>query len=346
MAKGPTTVNPFNDKLTVRLLDEAGAEVALISQREAARLLRAGHAKLLLELPPAVRLDIGTADYQAFRDAPPDQAALKAQFLHARCGALYGNVHFQGPHGETMFHGDSEKALWYLNRGLVDVVSHAPPVLRFRFSPGGKGHIGDDYYLAGKANRCVVCGSEEGLSRHHVVPSVYRRHLPAEVKDHSHHDVLLLCLGCHERYEGEANRLKAELGTEFGMPLHGLRGERDRARGRAISLAQALRRHPGRIPAARQDEMRRIIGAWLGKSPVDDADIEAVALLECDEDGVAVEHGRQVVEQSGDVEAFVRRWREHFLRTMNPAYLPDHWDAARPARREKEAPGQPLAPTE
>jgi hypothetical protein len=125
-----------------------------------------------------------------------------------------GNVHFQSPAGETMFHGDDSRALWYLNRGLVEVVSQDPPVLRFQFTPGGPGHAGDDYYLTGKVNRCVVCGAEGGLNRHHAVPSVYRRHLPPEVKDHSHHDVLLLCLACHEKYEREADRLKAELGEE------------------------------------------------------------------------------------------------------------------------------------
>src|SRR5262249_3518583 len=160
----------------------------------------------------------------------------------------------------------SEKALWYLNRGLVEVVSPSPPVLRFRFAPGGRGHAGDDYYLTGKGNHCVVCAATDGLNRHHVVPSVYRRHLPAAVKDHSHHDVLWLCLACHERYEQAANELKARLGEEVGVPLHGLRTERDRARGQAIKLALALVRHGERIPDARREEIRRFLGDWLGKA--------------------------------------------------------------------------------
>src|SRR5439155_25684678 len=148
MSKTTTPINPFNDQPTVRLLDQAGALVDLISQRTASRLLRNDHAELVLEVPPAVRLLIATADYQAFcTDATAEETA-RAMFLHARRGALYGNVHFQGPSGEKMFHGDSEKALWYLNRGLVEVVSREPPVLRFKFAPGGPGHAGDDYYLS------------------------------------------------------------------------------------------------------------------------------------------------------------------------------------------------------
>jgi hypothetical protein len=323
----PTT-NPFNDLPTVRLLDQSGAELRQVSQREAARLLRVGQAELLLEVPPAVRLLVSTAD-------EPGPDSVKAQFLHARQGLLYGNYHFQGPDGQTMFHGDSEKALWYLNRGLVEVVSREPAVLRFKFAPAGPGHVGDDYYLAGKVNRCVVCGATEGLNRHHVVPSVYRRHLPTEVKSHSHHDVLLLCLACHEKYESSADELKAELGAEVAVPLHGVRSEHDPVRNHAVKSAIALVRHGKQIPEGRKEELRQAIGAWTGRWPVSEADVAEVAGLALDEDGEAVEHGQRVVEQTADVQGFVRRWREHFLRTMKPGFLPAYWDVDRPARREE-----------
>jgi hypothetical protein len=319
--------NPFNDQPTVRLLTASGDDLGLVSQRAAGRLLRRGHADLVLQVPPAVRLTIDTTDYQALQAAGPQDEAARAQFLHARQGLLYGNVHFQSPVGETMFHGDAEKALWYLNRRLVEVVSASPPVLRFRFAPGGPGHVGDDYYLTGKANRCVVCGAEEGLNRHHVVPRVYRRHLPPEVKDHSHHDVLLMCLACHEKYESAANELKAELGGRFGVPLHGLRGERDHERNQAVKLAIALRRHGAQIPEARRLEMLRILGGWLGKWPVDEADVEQVAGLTSEE--ARVEHGRHVVGQVDDVEAFIRSWRAHFVEIMQPRFLPAHWSVDR-----------------
>jgi hypothetical protein len=334
MTSPAPAVNPYNDRPTVRVLDQDGAELGLISQRAAGRLLRGGEAELLLEVPAAVRLLVSSEDSEALLADGPEAQTHKAQFLHARRGALYGNVHFQGPDGRTMFHGDSEKALWYLNRGLVEVVSQSPPVLRFRFAPGGPGHAGDDYYLAGKINRCVVCGAVEGLNRHHVVPSVYRRHLPAEVKDHSHHDVLLLCLACHEKYENAANQLKAELGQEVGVPLHGLRGERDSDRAGAVKYAIALVRHGQQIPEARKEEMRRAIAAWVGRWPISDDEVAEIAGLRC-QGGADIEHGEQVIAQTGDVQAFIRRWREHFLRTMQPRFLPEHWDIDRPASRDE-----------
>src|SRR5262249_6155683 len=150
--------NPFNDRPTVGLLEEGGALLGHVSQREASRLLRRGLAELVLAVPPAVRLVIATAQYEALA---ADGAGEKAQFLQARRGALYGNFHFQGPSGETMFHGDAEKALWYLNRGLVEVVSLDPPVLRFTFAPGGQGHAGDAYHVTGTATPSAVWGARE-----------------------------------------------------------------------------------------------------------------------------------------------------------------------------------------
>src|SRR5204863_7631260 len=133
-------------------------------------------------------------------------------------------------------------------------------------------------------------------NRHHVVPSFYRRHLPPTVKDHSHHDVVLLCLGCHEKYEREADALKAELGREVGVPPHGLRTETDRRQGRAVSFARALLREGDRIPAARREEMLRSVGEWAGKWPLADADLQAIAQSPPNPDeGGLIEHGRQVV---------------------------------------------------
>lgn len=327
MDTSPDTGNPYNDQPTIALFDPDGGPLGHVSQRVASKMLRTGQAELLVQVPPAVRLLLPGPVVK--EEAGPDS------FLHARKGALYGNFHFQSPSGETMFHGDSEKALWYLNRDLVEVVNLVPPVLRFKFPPAGRGHAGDDYYLSGKLNRCVVCGALEDLNRHHVVPSVYRRHLPAEIKDHSHHDVLLLCLHCHEQYERAADEFKTRLGEEHGVPLHGLRGVRDRERNQVVKLAVALVRHREQIPLPRQAQMRQIIGDWLGRSEPTDADVAEVARMRIGDDGETIEHGARVIAATPDVQAFIRRWREHFVSTMQPRYLPEHWDVDRPAGRQE-----------
>jgi len=136
----------------------------------------------------------------------PDEPAERGLFLHARKGILYGDIIFQSPAGEEMFHGDDEKALWYLNRDLVEVIGESRRSLRFRFTPEGAGHAGDALLPGDQGEPLRRLRGEDGLNRHHVVPSVYRRHLPKSMKEHSHHDVVLRCLACQmRRYEREAD---------------------------------------------------------------------------------------------------------------------------------------------
>ena len=64
-----------------------------------------------------------------------------------------------------------------------------------------------------KENRCCVCGlgpgsgsgSGSGASgpgsgylRHNIVPHCYRQHFPPFMKSHLSHDIVLLCLSCHQ----------------------------------------------------------------------------------------------------------------------------------------------------
>ena len=180
-----------------------------------------------------------------------------------------------------MFHCNNQKALWYLNRGLVEIVTHDPPTLQLKFLPGGPGHVGDDYYLTPKINRCVVCGGTNGLNRHHVIPSCYRRYMGLDIKSHSYHDVLLMCLDCHEAYEVEANRLKQEIGTEFQCPIHGIydreTGEMisyDHDNGKAVRAAIALSRFEDRIPETRRKELMQSISDWLGREATQEDVVE------------------------------------------------------------------------
>ena len=46
-----------------------------------------------------------------------------------------------------------------------------------------------------------------------------------KIRTSAHNIHSVKCLDCHEKYEREADALKAELGRESGVPPHGLRGE-------------------------------------------------------------------------------------------------------------------------
>jgi len=69
-------------------------------------------------------------------------------------------------------------------------------------------------------NLCVVCGCPldgRTATRHHIVPAIYRTHLPPALKTHLPHDVVALCHSCHERYEDASQLEKAAVARDFGL---------------------------------------------------------------------------------------------------------------------------------
>lgn len=326
--------NPFNHERRIELVDRNGKFLYKISQIVAFRLLRAGVAELLLRKPPAIQLTIPTEEHAAFCGKVPTSYGKHKNFLHARRTVLYGNYHVESPQGRVMFHCSNQKVLWYLNRDLVDIVSDDPPTVRFKFLPNGPGHVGDEYYLTTKVNRCVVCGTTHGLNRHHVLPYCFRRFMPEEIKDHSYHDVLLMCLDCHERYEGEANKFKVELGQQFGVSLNDGGGALyDPDVGKTVKAARAIIRHGEKIPQPRLDELYQHLRDWYGKDDITQAELEAAAELKAwSKPEGYVEFGEFIVSQV-DPQEFAERWREHFVETMQPQFLPQYWSVERPIQR-------------
>lgn len=231
-------MNPYNTELRVRLVDKNGELMRMISQVDGFRLLRYRFFTLLMRQEPTIRFEMNKEEWDD--RFPRAKSTWKRGYLEARHAVMYGNFRIQGPDGREMFHCSSQKALWYLNRNLVEIVSEDPPTLRLRFLPNGEGHVGDNYYLTEKHNRCVVCGTEEFLSRHHVMPRVFRRYMPEEIKEHSHHDVLLLCLDCHMRYERNGDHYKREICQKLDLSMNECWQNYDPEVDRAVRAARAL----------------------------------------------------------------------------------------------------------
>ncbi|GKT34904.1 hypothetical protein ADUPG1_008169 [Aduncisulcus paluster] len=70
-------------------------------------------------------------------------------------------------------------------------------------------------------NKCAVCGSNESLSRHHVVPYCYRKHFPNSLKEKTSRDVIILCCKHHTEIEDVTEMIRAHIADLSGVPLHG-----------------------------------------------------------------------------------------------------------------------------
>ena len=67
---------------------------------------------------------------------------------------------------------------------------------------------------------CVGCGEGNHYLRYRIIPSCYRIHFPEHLKSHRSHDIVLLCVDCHEVAHAAAEKYKRKVAVEFGIPLY------------------------------------------------------------------------------------------------------------------------------
>ncbi|XP_042301477.1 LOW QUALITY PROTEIN: exonuclease 3'-5' domain-containing protein 2 [Sceloporus undulatus] len=251
----------------------------------------------------------------------------------ARKSPLYDNCFLHAPDGQPLCTCDRKKAQWYLDKGIGELVSMDPFIVRLQFEPSGRPESKVDYYLTVKQNLCVVCGKTKSYIRKNIVPHEYRKHFPLQMKDHSSHDVLLLCTACHAISNYYDNHLKQQLAEEFGAPIgceEGVRLLEDPIRRQVRSAARALL-NVDSLPSARKEELLQVIRDYFGSATVSPEILQEAAGLETRIFNESyMPHGLKVVHcfaRGGlcSLMQLERRWRQHFLDVMQPRYLPEQW---------------------
>lgn len=205
-----------------------------------------------------------------------------------------------------------------------------PYTVQLNFDPSGRPFVDRDYYMTVKENKCVVCGKEDDYVKKMVVPRDYRRHFPASLKDHLSHDVLLLCVTCHRTSELHDLRLKREIAEEYSEPLGNSRSVEDPKLRKVRSAAKALMYGGESIPEQRRETLKTSVKEFLQAE-----EFTVEKLRELSEIGTTKEnefymgsHGERVVAkliENGTLRDFVKMWREHFLDSMKPKFLPNYW---------------------
>ena len=147
---------------------------------------------------------------------------------------LYGNIIVYSKDMQPMFKTNLRRAKWYLDfpdKKLAEIVELDSEnnilSIKLLFEANGLGYynkiISDNYNISDKENICVVSGCDDWtkLTKHHVVPYMYRKWFPLEYKSRSCHDIVLITLENHHNYEIKANKLKDDIAIELGVPTLG-----------------------------------------------------------------------------------------------------------------------------
>lgn len=247
---------------------------------------------------------------------------------------LYSNCHVQNPDGVHIFNAGIKKAKWYIKRNLAEIIQEHPLIIRLKFVPNGNGHAYDidSFYLQDRQNICVCCGTNKHITRHHIVPIMYRKFFNDGLKNHSSYDILPLCHSCHENYEISAQKFKTELAEKY-MIKQEIATIIDTKLAKVCMAASAILKYGNKIPAERYLQLTNIIKEYnaISESGVLTGDkLIAASLLKYNliKNDYKPE-GQLVVESIKDINAFIVSWRNHFLTTLKPRYLPIHWKADR-----------------
>lgn len=227
---------------------------------------------------------------------------------------------------------DNKKAQWYLEKNLGEIVCNDPLTVRLHFEPANRPLSENNYYLQEKENVCVVCGCDKDYVRKFVIPFEYRKFFPVLLKDHSSHDILLLCLPCHKKSCDFDITLRQQLAQECHAPLESGPGAKtvlDHDLQKVRSAARALKGNKSSIPEARVHELKKVLTDFYGVDELTEEVLDQASVIDARQTVTDfVPHGRRVVDhmlQNDGLLAFQARWRQHFLDTMRPQYLPPFW---------------------
>lgn len=235
---------------------------------------------------------------------------------------LYDNLEILCPDGNLLGHCNVDKFKWYIKRDLA--VQLSEKTLQLKFIPKEwDGKVPNN--LTEKKNICVNCGTKEELTKHHVIPRVYIKYFPLEIKSNNSHDVVLLCADCHSDYELEATKLKKELAIKYDAPLNVQK--KDSALTKAYSCLVHLLNYQHRQEWKQTNlilNMMFTVNKYLPDAKFNDDDLHLLRNRVAEINRIS--HGKKVLDQITDYQEFVEMWRNHFIDTMDPQFMPNGWD--------------------
>ncbi|KAK9056710.1 hypothetical protein SSX86_024072 [Deinandra increscens subsp. villosa] len=212
---------------------------------------------------------------------------------------VYHNCRIYANDGRLLCYCDRRKLEWYLQRDLAKLVDEDPPAIMLLFEPKGRPEDeGNDFYIQSKKNICVGCGEGNHYLRYRIIPSCYRIHFPEHLKSHRSHDIVLVCVDCHEKAHSSAERYKKKVALEFGIPLFVHKvvnsNEEQDVSGSSTSVmklgdgvsplelrtaAMALIRHGPRMPPQRREELEQVVRKYYGGRDISEEDLEKALLV-------------------------------------------------------------------
>ncbi|CAE7229055.1 EXD2 [Symbiodinium microadriaticum] len=245
------------------------------------------------------------------------------------CVTKFGMRTILGSDGKPLMHMKDRTVDGLVRRGMASISKEGGvEVVRLNFTPT------DHYEYAGldaaERNACVGCGSY-GVARYYIVPKVFFSHLPEACKSYNCHDVVMLCPRCRAIAEPAQMSLTQELLAAHGAlragSLYANENALTQAQITAKKAAITLRKGgtkpflPNKVQA-----LREAVAAGLGMAV---EDLGEASFILAESLGAGRLPSERVVEEamasSESLRAFLRSWREAFVKALQPKFLSEGW---------------------
>lgn len=225
--------------------------------------------------------------------------------------APYDNFKIYHPDGTLMCFCSRKKANWYLNHGLATLEDEFK--IRLTFKPKGYGDPLE--ILIGRSNCCVISGTTENLTKHHVIPTQYRQHFDMCYKDKNSCDLVVLCRKEHDMYEDIANDFKVRLYNDF-IDI----SEKDVTNAwiEAKSIYNCVNNYYHKLPHDRQIYMTARLEGLIEQWHFTDKELKAKYLKG------SKDYNKIIVDKIGTINLIIL-WKLHFLKYGKPQHLPKWW---------------------
>jgi len=232
--------------------------------------------------------------------------------MHCLESAPYENYSLFHPDGTLMCFCSAKRANWYLQRGLAEQIG--PKSFGLTFEPRGYGD--PNVILGNRENICVITGESNNLTKHHVVPTQFRKLFPNAYKDKNSMDLLLLTREAHNDYEQHATLFKHILYADFDFRRN---SDKYREWREITKYVNALINHKHQIPPSIQVYMQMRIDGIRDRWNFTDAELQRGMESILFPDPI-----EQVINYLG-VENMIVIWKLHFIKYGKPKFLPDWW---------------------
>jgi hypothetical protein len=133
------------------------------------------------------------------------------------------------PNGEPLFRCSDRRARFYLRKGYANLVgentiqfTNDTTEEKLAAFHGAKTLVENPFFMSKKNDRCVVCGNQYNLTRHHVIPQRHKKKMSLRMRKNLS-NVLFVCWPCHHKYEktfGYANGQEIEPMFDMSNPYN------------------------------------------------------------------------------------------------------------------------------